>query len=67
MQEMKDTRVLSSGWENSLEKEMVTYSSILAGQRNLAGYSPRGSKELDMTEWWNTQSILEAVVVWSLV
>ena len=24
--------------------------SILAGQRNLAGYSPRGCKELDMTE-----------------
>ena len=33
---------------------MATHSSILAeesrGQRNLGGYSPRGHKELDMTE-----------------
>ena len=34
----------SLGWEDHLEKEMATYSSILAwrshGQRSLAGYSP---------------------------
>ena len=29
MQETKDTQVLSLGWENFLEKEMATYSSIL--------------------------------------
>ena len=33
---------------------MATHSNILAGechgQRSLLGYSPRGSKELDMTE-----------------
>ena len=38
-----------------LEKEMATYSTILAwkihGQRGLAGYSPWGHKESDMTEW----------------
>ena len=32
------------GWEDPLEKEMATHSSILAwrihGQRSLAGYSP---------------------------
>ena len=39
------------GWEDTLEKEMATYSSILAwkshGQRNLAGYSSQGCKESD--------------------
>ena len=32
------------GWEDTLEKEIATHSSILAweshGQRSLAGYSP---------------------------
>ena len=36
------------------EKGMATHSSILAGkchgQRSLAGYSPWGRKQLDMTE-----------------
>ena len=39
----------------SLEEEMATLSSILAGeshgQRSLAGYRPWGHKELDTTEW----------------
>ena len=43
--------------EDSLEEEMETHSSILAGkshgQRNLVGYSPWGHKELDMTEQLN--------------
>ena len=38
---------------------MATHSSILAwkihGQRSLAGYSPWGLKELDMTEQLSTQ------------
>ena len=38
----------------SLEEEMATLSSILAGeshgQRSLAGYRPWGHKESDMTE-----------------
>ena len=42
------------GWEDPPEKGMATHSSILAGefhgQRILAGYSPRGCKELGMTE-----------------
>ena len=49
-----ETQVQSLGWEDPLEKEMVTHSSILAwrshGWRSLAGYSPWGSRELDMTE-----------------
>ena len=44
----------SLGLEDPLEKEMAPHSSILTRefhrQRSLAGYSPRGHKELDMTE-----------------
>ena len=51
---MWETWVQSLGWDDSLEKEMATHSSTLAGkshgQRSLVGYSPRGHKELDMTE-----------------
>ena len=51
---MQETWVQSLGWENPLEKEMATHSSILAWrilwQRSLAGYSPQGHKELDTTE-----------------
>ena len=41
--------------EDPLEKRMATHSSILAWripwtERSLAGYSPWGHKELDMTE-----------------
>ena len=41
-----ETQVYFLGWEDPLEKGMVTHSSILPGefhgQRNLAGYSPLG-------------------------
>ena len=41
-------------WEDPLEEEMVTHSSILAWKnsmvRGMVGYSPRGREELDMTE-----------------
>ena len=50
-----DTGDVGSIQEDPLEKEMATHSSILAwkfhGQRSLVGYSPRGHKELDMTEY----------------
>ena len=46
---MWETWVQSLGWEDLLEKEMATYSSILPGkshrQRNLEGYSPWGRRE----------------------
>ena len=42
------------GLGDPLEKEMATHSIFLPeeshGQRSLAGYSPWGHKELDMTE-----------------
>ena len=52
---MRETWAPSLGWEDPLEKKMGTHSNTLAwkipGQKNLVGYSPRGPKELDMTEW----------------
>ena len=52
---MRETRVQSLGQEDPLEKEMVTHSVFLPGEshgrRSLAGYSPWGRKESDMTEW----------------
>ena len=51
---MRETWVRSLGREDPLEKEMATYSRILAGEshgrRSLVGYSPQGRKELDTTE-----------------
>ena len=55
MQEMQESPVWSLGWEDPLEEEMATHSSILAWKipwtRNLVGYSPQSCKELDTTEW----------------
>ena len=46
---MQKTCVWSLSWEDPLEKEMTTHSSILPrkfyGQRSLAGYSPWSCKE----------------------
>ena len=51
---MQETQIQSLGQEDSLEKGMATHCSILAwkthGQRSLAGNSPGGHKELDITE-----------------
>ena len=50
---IQETWVQSLGQEDPLERRMATHSSILAGefhgQRSLAGYSPWGHKELDLT------------------
>ena len=68
---MQETRVQSLGWED-LEKEMATHLRILAwkspGQRRLAGYSPRGHKELDITYQLSTHSNLWCYLLlgWSL-
>ena len=60
MQETEEMWVQSLSWEDPLEEEMATHSSILAGefhgQRRLVGYSPWDHKELDKTErltLWN--------------
>ena len=50
----QETQVQSLDQEDTLEKEMAPHSIFLPreshGQRSLVGYSPRGRKELDMTE-----------------
>ena len=60
MQENQEIWVQSLGWEDPLEEEMATHSSILAwifhGQRSLADCSPWGCKELEMTEWLSTHN-----------
>ena len=52
---MQETWVQSLGWEDFLEKEMETHSSILAWKipwmEELVSYSPWGHNESDMTEW----------------
>ena len=51
-----DVREVGStlGGEDPLEEGTATHSSLLAwrshGQRSLAGHSPQGHKESDMTE-----------------
>ena len=50
---MRGTWVGSLGWEDPLEEDIATHSSILAlenlhGQRSLVGYSPWSHQESDM-------------------
>ena len=56
---MWETRLQFLGWEDPLEKEMATHSSLenlpllpgkSHGRRNLIGYNPWGHKESDTTE-----------------
>ena len=58
MQGMQETQVWPLGWEDPLEKEMATHSSILSGkshrQCNLVGFSPWGLEESGLTELLNT-------------
>ena len=58
---VKETWVQSLGGEETLEKEMATHSSILAWRipwtEEPGGHSPRGCKELDMTEQAPMQTV----------
>ena len=59
---MWEAWVQSLGCDDSLEKGMATHSNIFSGdshgQRNLAGCSPWGHKELDTTEWPSTHACM---------
>ena len=50
---IQETRVWFQGWEDPLEKEMATHSSILAWRipwtEEPGGLQPTGSQELNMT------------------
>ena len=51
---MQETWVLSLGWEDPLEKEIATHSSVLAWRiprtEDPGRYSPWGRRELDATK-----------------
>ena len=51
---MRETWVLSLGWEDPLEKEMAPHSTTPAWKipwmEETVGYSPWGRKESDMNE-----------------
>ena len=51
---MLEMQVWSLGWDDPLEEDMVTHSSILSwethGQRILVGYYPWGRKDSGTTE-----------------
>ena len=55
---MQETWVQSLGWEDPLEEDMTTHSSILAWRiprtEEPGGLSPQGCKGPDMTEWLST-------------
>ena len=57
MQEMQETQVQSLDWADILEEEPtpVFLPGKFHGQRSLAGYSPWGHKESDMTETLSTE------------
>ena len=52
---MQETQVRSPGWKNPWRRECQPTPVFLPGefhgQRSLAGYSPWGPKEFDMTKW----------------
>ena len=54
MQEMQETGVRSLGWEDPLEEEAATHSSVLAWEipwtEEPVSYSPWTHKESDTTE-----------------
>ena len=54
MPTMRETRVQSLGWEDPRRRKWQPTPVFLLGEshgwRSLVGYSPRGHKELDMTE-----------------
>ena len=56
---MRETWVLSLGWEDPLEKGTATHSSILAWRIPWTIYRPWGRKELDTTERLSLLLLLE--------
>ena len=53
-------QVQSLGWEDPLEEEMITHSSILAQRipwTEEPGYGPWGSRESDTTERLSTDNV----------
>ena len=59
MSAMQETQVRSLGWEDPLEKEMATHSSILSWRilwteeprQGVGELQSKGSERVDRTEW----------------
>ena len=80
MQEMEKTEIQSLGQEDPLEKELPTYSSILAWEfpwteRSLVGHSPRVTQGV-RPDWAHIQHksrsndddlMSKAIILWNLV
>ena len=68
---MQETWVRSLGWEDPLEKEMATHSSILAWEipwtEEPGGLQSMGLQELDMTKRLNHTSSDTFYSFWSYV
>ena len=66
---MQGAWVWSLDREDPLEKEMATHSSTIGkshGWRSLVGYSPRGLKESDTTEWLHFHfHLIKVIPEWS--
>ena len=62
----QEVKVQSLGWEDTVEKEMATHSSILAWEIPLTeepgGLQSMGSQESDMTERLNRRHIYCAFI-----
>ena len=60
---MQETWVRSLGWEDPWTRKWQPTPVFLPGEshgrRSLVGYSPRGRKELDMTEQLHFTSVLK--------
>ena len=53
---MQETLVRFLGWEDPLEKEMATHSSVLAW-RTLWAEEPGGLQSLGLQEWDTTEQL----------
>ena len=66
---MQDTWVRFLGWEDPLEEEMATHSSIFLpgeshGQRSLAGYiQSMGLQESDWVTFTTTYFVVDLVII----
>ena len=64
---MQETWVQPMGQEDALEKEWLPTLILLPweshGQRSREGYSPRGSKDSDTTEWLTIQNRVDAPTI----
>ena len=64
---VQETWVRFLGWKDPLEKDMATHSRFLAWKiswmRSLAGYSPQGRKESDMTKQLTLVYIYNGILI----